>query len=147
MGIDQVGSGNGRIIPIEWLRIRSQLAAAKPGNAAEADSNTIGPDDDRVAADASGGVNGSQQGPGSEDSPAARPDPAELLARYQTETSDLPDVRADKVIEAKLKISSGYYNSDAVRRQVILSVLKDLLPASPQASTSGDAAKSDEELR
>lgn len=39
-------------------------------------------------------------------------DRAELLREMRAELAELPDVRADKVIEAKLRISSGHYDRE-----------------------------------
>jgi hypothetical protein len=59
-----------------------------------------------------------------------------LLDTFKSETAGLPDVRRDKVIEAKVRISTGYYNRDEIRREVLRSVLANLLPSRPASEAT-----------
>jgi len=116
MGLD--GVGRGKIIPIEWLRTLAQ-------------GKTAGPT-------ASSG----QTPPGAADpaAPTAPADDPALLSEIKQGLADLPDVRQEKVDEAKLRISSGYYNRPEIRKEILRSVLQDFLPQTPdQEDPHGDA--------
>jgi hypothetical protein len=110
MGIDGVGSG--KVIPIEWLRRLHE------GDALQAKASP------KPRTDASEG------GMGSDDSiPAASLSEAErarLISFLKEGLDSLPDVRRDKVIEAKLRISTGYYEREEIRREILRSVLQSL---------------------
>ncbi len=54
-----------------------------------------------------------------------------LLKALKAGLDALPDVRCEKIIEAKLRISSGYYERDDIRREVLRSLLASLLPPTP----------------
>lgn len=126
MGVEAIGRG--KIVPIEWLR--------------------------KVHEDRSAQAKGKVQEP----APPASPDPVEdaspdpllslspedrlrILAEFKSELSDPPDVRPDKVIEAKLRISTGYYNRDEIRREVLRSLLESMgVPATPGEEGPGGEA-------
>ena len=98
MGIE--GVGQAKIIPIEWLR-------------------------------ALAGTKAKDSPPAASDAGAASPaptDPSKLLEDYNRETSQLPEVRQDKIDEARLRISTGYYNRPEVKREILRSVLREFLP-------------------
>jgi hypothetical protein len=128
MSVEGVGRGN--IVPIEALRrmhaARESEKAANvrpPGPAGGDEAGTAAPDaaEARLAAEAR---------------PRTEEERARLVDRFKNETADLPEVRRDKVIEAKLRISTGYYNRDEIRREVLRSILANLLPSPPPAGPS-----------
>jgi hypothetical protein len=131
MAVENVGRGN--IVPIETLRLnrlareRDETAAVRTNRAEAVDG--VNP--------VNGDVTEAQRAAGARRAAEARPrsaeDRARLVDRFKSETADLPEVRRDKVIEAKVRISTGYYNNDEVRRQVLRSVLANLLPPSSSA--------------
>jgi hypothetical protein len=107
------GIGRDKIVSIEQLR-QLRAAEAQKGKARPA-------------------------GPAAEETQdAAAPAPSEvrpsaeerdrIMRELKADMEELPDVRRDKVIEAKLRISTGYYNSDEIRREVLRSFLSSLLP-------------------
>jgi hypothetical protein len=119
MAVEGVGRGN--IVPIEALRLqhaareREKAALRTPGVEAGDGANPV----DGDAAEAKRAA---------EARPRSAEERARLVDRFKSETADLPEVRRDKVIEAKVRISTGYYNRDEVRREVLRSVLANLLP-------------------
>jgi hypothetical protein len=123
MAVESVGRGN--IVPIETLRLK-RAAREQSEEAA------------RRALD-SGMGNGANpvHGPAAGDQPAAEARPrsaeerARLIDRFKSETADLPEVRRDKVIEAKVRISTGYYNRAEIRREVLHSILASLVSPPP----------------
>jgi hypothetical protein len=135
MGID--GVGNGKVIPFARLQENHR---AKP---AETEP------DPRGGSDAAASEHAQTEGTGSfaSLSPEAR---ERLLAELKDELNTLPDVRQDKVIEAKLRISTGYYEREEIRREILRSVLQSLRsrtdapenapPAPPPAGAGGAGA-------
>ena len=57
-------------------------------------------------------------------------DKASLLEEAKQELNELPDVRQEKIDEAKLRISTGYYDSPEVKKEILRSVLQNFLPVS-----------------
>lgn len=55
--------------------------------------------------------------------PTAEPSRERLLEQWKAALADLPEVRREKVIDAKIRISTGYYESDEVRLQILESML------------------------
>ena len=49
---------------------------------------------------------------------------AELLREMRAELAELPDIRADKVIEAKLRISSGHYDREEWKQDLAKLLLR-----------------------
>lgn len=143
MAVEGVGRGN--IVPIETLRLnrvareRDEAAALRTPRAGVGDgANPVNGDvaEAQRAAEA-------QRSAGAQGAAEARPrsaeDRARLIDRFKSETADLPEVRRDKVIEAKVRISTGYYNRDEVRREVLRSILSNLLPPPSSAGPPRDA--------
>jgi hypothetical protein len=60
--------------------------------------------------------------------PLSKRDREHLLAEFRTWSESAPQSRAEKVIEAKVRISRGHYDREDVRREVLRSVLRELLP-------------------
>ena len=48
------------------------------------------------------------------------------VARFTLQTKNLPDVRSDRVAEAKAKIASGYYDSPQVLEETVSKLLGEL---------------------
>ena len=65
-------------------------------------------------------------------------DKASLLAEAKQGLEELPDVRQEKIDEAKLRISTGYYDRPEVKKEILRSVLQNLLPA-PREPEDPDA--------
>ena len=59
-----------------------------------------------------------------------------LLMDLKAEWDGLPEVRDDKVIEAKLRISTGFYDQEEIRRRILRSVLDSLRRAEPGSAPS-----------
>jgi hypothetical protein len=137
MAVEGVGRGN--IVPIEALRVKH--AARERDEAAALRTPGAGVGDG--ASQANGDAAEAQRTAGARRAAEARPRSAEerarLVDRFKSETADLPEVRRDKVIEAKVRISTGYYNRDEVRREVLRSVLANLLPPPLSAGHSQEA--------
>jgi hypothetical protein len=118
MGIE--GVGNGKVIPIEWLRALRCAAPAdapSPGRSGGAADST-GLREEETAADSVGGRE-------------------RLAAELARELEKLPDVRREKVLEAKLRISTGYYDREDVRREILRSLLASILPPREQSKDDG----------
>jgi hypothetical protein len=64
----------------------------------------------------------------------AEADRDRLMKELRAAVDSLPDVRDEKVIEAKLRVSSGYYEREDVRREILRSLLASLLPRPERAS-------------
>jgi len=132
MAVENVGRGN--IVPIETLRLkrvareRDEAAALRTPHA-EAVDGVKPVNGDMTDVQRAAGAQGA-----SEARPRSAEDRARLVDRFKSETADLPEVRRDKVIEAKVRISTGYYNSDEVRREVLRSVLANILPPPSSAN-------------
>ena len=131
MAVEGVGRGN--VVPIETLRLkhaareRDGAAGMRPPGVSVGDgANPV----NREAAEAQRG---------SEARPRSAEERSRLVDRFKAETADLPEVRRDKVIEAKVRISTGYYNRDEVRREVLRSILANLLPHPSSASPPREA--------
>ena len=132
MAVEGIGRGN--IVPIELLRRRHAARETgrgdgpprPPGAGAGSGANPATGDAAEAAAARA------------EARPRSAEERARLVDRFKSETADLPDVRRDKVIEAKLRISTGYYNRDEVRREVLRSVLANLLPPPPAAGAPAE---------
>ena len=136
MAVEGVGRGN--IIPIETLRLQH---AARERDAAAASLTTgsgAGDGASPIQGDAAVAQGTAEARRAVEARPRSAEEQARLVDRFKSETADLPEVRRDKVIEAKVRISTGYYNSDEVRREVLRSVLANLLPPSSSAGPSRD---------
>jgi hypothetical protein len=134
MGIDRVGSG--KIVSIEVLR---RLAAGASGSSrASGEKPAVPPlldesQQENLLRRLDEGLRDASR--------LGSQERERLLARLRADLEELPDVREDKVIEAKLRISSGYYNSDTVRREILRSVLESILPSrkeDPPAGATGD---------
>jgi hypothetical protein len=137
MAIEGVGRGN--IVPIEALRLKH--AARERGEAAAL--RTPGADVTDGANPVKGDATEAKRAAEAQRATEARPrnaqERARLVDRFKSETADLPEVRRDKVIEAKVRISTGYYNRDEVRREVLRSILSNLLPPPSSAGPPRDA--------
>ncbi len=123
MSVD--GIGREKIVSIEMLRRLRAAAAAPDANG----SATAG----------SSRAEGVPRGGG----PLSAQERRRLLTQFKSETAELPEVRSEKVIAAKLRLSTGYYNRPEVRRELLRSVLADLLPpphGAPPAPGPGKAA-------
>lgn len=145
------GVGRDKIVTIEMLRhLRAARAAsgevAASSRSPEEGATALRPQGEpteaaarrkaRAAARvASGEGTAAPAGGAARRSPAAS-EQAELLHQYKEETRDLPEVRAEKVIEAKLRLSSGYYEREDVKREILRAVLANL-QARGEASPSG----------
>jgi hypothetical protein len=125
MAIDSVGRE--KIVPIETLR---RLRAARELGE-EAAKRALGPGIPSDADPANG--HEAEDRPGAEARPRNAEERARLFDRFKSETADLPEIRRDKVIEAKVRISTGYYNRDEVRRDVLHSILANLVSSPPSA--------------
>jgi hypothetical protein len=126
MAVEGIGRGN--VIPIETLR-RMHEARGKGDAAPPRPSGVDGEAGaSRPPEEGSAVQRADEGGRLVEARPQTEDERARLIDRYKSETADLPEVRRDKVIEAKLRISTGYYNRDEVRREVLHSVLANLLP-------------------
>ncbi len=133
MGNDR--SNRGKIVSIEVLR---RLAARRSGSSADsgqAPSPHPLPDDARLE-DA---IRRLEEGLRNAPAFGSR-EREQLLARLRDDIDKLPDVRSDKVIEAKLRISSGYYDSDEVRREILRSILESIIPRHILEDTPPDPA-------
>jgi hypothetical protein len=112
------GIGRGKIVPIEWLQRvhradEERTAKAETKASRSVPAEPVAPNTVEKAAD--------------EASSLSRVEERDrLMADLKAELSNLPDVRKDKVIEAKLRISTGYYNQEEVRRQILRSLLDTL---------------------
>jgi len=142
MGVE--GIGGGKIVPIEWLRALD--GAKKPGGSRDAR-----PNDGAAPVAAASGVRSISPGESALDREASVTPPAaaasddsrtreELIEEVKADLEALPDVRREKVIEARLRISRGYYDREDVRREILRSVLADLLPR-PVPTPDGDESK------
>lgn len=62
-------------------------------------------------------------------SPEARAllDREQTIARLKSDLVDLPDVRAEKVIEARIRLSTGFYDRPEVRAEVARAFLRENL--------------------
>ncbi len=127
------GVGRGNVVPIELLRRNRAQREQRQAAAGPAADGQAGDDSGSAAANASGLDRTADVPHPDATAPSPALERARLLDRYRAETAGLPDVRRDKVIEAKLRISTGYYNRDDIRREVLRSVLEQLLPAQPPA--------------
>ncbi len=125
MAVEGVGRGN--IVPIETLRLQHAARERDEAAALRTPGAGVGNGANLVNGDAAEAQRAAEARPRSAE------ERARLVDRFKSETADLPEVRRDKVIEAKVRISTGYYNRDEVRREVLRSVLANLLP--PQSST------------
>ncbi len=47
------------------------------------------------------------------------------IARVRSDLAELPDVRSEKVIEARLRLSTGYYDKPEIRARIALSFLRE----------------------
>jgi len=122
------GIGEGKIVPIEVLRQRRapRAGGAAPGAGPESAEGAERPD--RAGKTLSAGERRA------------------LMAELRAEMKDLPEVRRDKVIEAKLRISTGYYNREEVRREILRSLVSSFLPEAekePARSSDPSAAQTD----
>ena len=64
-----------------------------------------------------------------------------LLEELRSELGDLPDVRLDKVIEARSKIARGYYDSERIRLDILGAMLEEERgPVAPQSVASTERA-------
>ena len=115
MAVERIG--NGKIVPIELLRQQRAEAAGGKKSAQEAGRGR------ETASPASGRTTDS--------------DRTRLMAEVKSDLDELPDVRRDKVIEAKLRISSGYYDRAEIRKQILQSVLGSILGPGPSAVEPG----------
>ncbi len=140
MGNDR--SDRGRIVSIDLLR---RLAARR--SAASPDSPQAAPEhplpDDNLLEDA---IRRLEEGISRAPYFGSRRR-KELLARLRADIEKLPDVRPDRVIEAKLRISSGYYDNDEVRREILRSILESIIPPhileEPRPDPADDPRKMD----
>lgn len=115
MSVPQVGGG--KIVSIETLRRRAESARTTPAtpHEPEAPPATL------------------------ELSPEAQ---AELerdqsIARVRSELETISDVRDEKVIEARLRLSTGYYDRPEIRAQIARSFLRESgADANPPAGNS-----------
>jgi hypothetical protein len=139
------GIGRGQIVPIELLRLRAAAQEQADGKTSRAPGSGGGDEAKPARGDAAETLRAAEAQRAAEARPHSAEERARLVDRFKSDTADLPDVRRDKVIEAKLRISTGYYNRDEVRREVLRSVLANLLPSSPATGAApADAAESTE---
>jgi hypothetical protein len=115
MGIE--GIGGGKIIDIKELQGRGQARGAARSRASERTGEVS--NDGKSAAGPAKAPTGDER--------------ARLLAAAKDSLNELPAVREDKVIEAKLRISTGYYDNETVRKEVLRSLLASILPAGTPA--------------
>jgi hypothetical protein len=111
MGVEGIGSR--KIVSIEELRAWRAARARDALQHAPGEGGPA-PEDGGEAADAA------PVDPGAER--------ARLLEEFRRATEHLPEVRREKVIEARLRVSTGYYDREDVRRAILRAVLRDLLP-------------------
>jgi hypothetical protein len=132
MAVD--GIGRSKIIAIEQLRrmhaARAQEEASAPGAKRAGAADSTGPGTGEAAA----------AHRAAEARPQTEQEKARLVDQFKSETADLPDVRRDKVIEAKLRISSGYYNRDEIRKEILRSVLANIAPPPPEPTAGAESA-------
>lgn len=148
------GIGRDKIVTIEMLRhLRAARAAeggaaasarpvqepTRPAKGADETAAPAGAGTRRPAAAQGGRTNRRTTSSGRE--AGASPERSALLEQYEQETRGLPDVRSDKVIEAKLRLSTGYYDSENVRREILRAVLADLLARGEVGPAGADAPK------
>lgn len=133
MGNDR--SKRGRIVSIEVLRRLAAIKSGSSGSPASSSTPPLLPDEEQLN-DAIDLLeedlrNAYRFGPR---------DRERLLARLRADLEKLPEVRSDKVIEAKQRISSGYYDNDAVRREILRSILESIIPPHILEDTPRDGA-------
>lgn len=136
MAVERIGRSN--IVPIELLRRLHAARGQGQAAASRASGADVGDGTNPVAGDAADVQRAADAAPAAEVGPQSAEERERLLDSFKSETADLPDVRRDKVIEAKIRISTGYYNRDEVRREVLRSVLANLLPTRPSASSPSE---------
>jgi hypothetical protein len=77
----------------------------------------------------------------SPDEPMSESERDRLLEELRSELGDLPDVRLDKVIEARSKIARGYYDSERIRLDILGAMLEEERgPVAPQSVASTERA-------
>jgi hypothetical protein len=120
-----------KVVSIEELRrLRRERAGGEDttvaGNAVpEANADDPGP---RGAAPAKGSRNagpakGSRDARTTREVESAADERARLMAEMREALDDLPDVRMDKVIEARQRIATGFYDKDRVRLDILTALL------------------------
>jgi hypothetical protein len=60
-----------------------------------------------------------------------------LVAQLRAEQGDLPDVRLEKIVEAKLRHTRGYYDSDQVRLDILGALFEEERANPPAAPAAG----------
>ena len=126
-------AGRGKIVPIETLRLKRAAREQSEEAALRALDPGMGNDANPVDGHATGDP------PAVEARPRSAEERARLVDRFKSETAELPEVRRDKVIEAKVRISTGYYDRDEIRREVVHSVLENLVSPPPSADPPPEA--------
>lgn len=116
MGVNQVG--NGKIVSIDTLRSRA-AAQRRLAEAGRESAQPHGPD-----AESQGAHDTLQLS----DQAKALLDREQMMAGLRSELKDLPDVRVDKVIEARLRLTSGYYDRPEVKEEIARAFLSDFRP-------------------
>lgn len=126
------GIGAGKVVPIELLRQQRAEAArekvtAAPQRPAASQKPAAGEREDqaRRAREPRARVDSGNAARTRE--PSAPVDRAGLMAEIKSDLEELPDVRKDKVIEAKLRISTGYYDRPEVKKRILQSFLGSIL--------------------
>lgn len=80
----------------------------------------------RNAADSTNGIESSlTAGSAATDEAMSESERDRLIEELRSELVELPDVRLDKVIEARTKIARGYYDSERVRLDILGAMLEE----------------------
>jgi hypothetical protein len=77
--------------------------------------------------------------------PSSSPPAASELARWLEDfhawEESATEERSDKLIEAKLRVSQGYYDRPEVQEQILRAILRDLFPSREARPTPGKAKR------
>lgn len=101
-----------KVVSIEELRrLRNQRTSGRPE--APPEGNVVPESTDELSADDRAVL----------DAEAAAEERARIMAEMREALDDLPDVRMDKVIEARQRIATGFYDKDRVRLDILTALL------------------------
>lgn len=125
------GVGGGKIVSIDSLRARQKARAAQVDERAQAASASESPSDGAQVPDESVSL-----------SPAAHRARDEQRLREEAKRllDSLPEIRRDKVIEAKLRISTGHYGREEILAETMRRILHPERLPEDQVEPSDDVA-------
>jgi hypothetical protein len=124
-----------KIVSIESLRARREESAAEravantkaergPGATNAADPGAVATKTRETTGTESTGAAASSVAPASSEA-ISESERNEILDELRSELGDLPDVRLEKVIEARSRIARGYYDSERVRLDILGAMLEE----------------------